>query len=111
MASGKVQQDWGYPALFNTPGKDCWYLIHEADLDENYCEQSCPMLLKKQSISSPFLINGTDVKKGESQPKITLEIVVAGNYSRSLADIVESTLVDDVCPPSIIAKLIGLNQA
>ncbi len=37
MEDGNTQQGWGYPALFNTPGKDCWYLIHEADLDRSYC--------------------------------------------------------------------------
>ena len=106
MASGKVQQDWGYPALFNTPGKDCWYLIHEADLDENYCGTKLSNAVEKTKYKLTFPDQWNGRGKGESQPKITLpwkspwRVIIVG----SLADIVESTLVDDVCPPSIIAK-------
>ena len=32
-----LQQEWCYPALFNSVDKSCWYLLHEADLDRNYC--------------------------------------------------------------------------
>lgn len=106
MVDGKVQQDWGYPALFNTPDKSCWYLIHEADLDRNYCgsKLSNAGTGTEYKITFPDQWNGRG--KGESQPTVTLpwkspwRVIVVG----SLADIVESTLVDDVCPPSVVAK-------
>jgi alpha-glucosidase len=31
MESDSIQQDWGYPALFNSADSTCWFLIHEAD--------------------------------------------------------------------------------
>ncbi|MDP4270544.1 MAG: glycoside hydrolase family 97 catalytic domain-containing protein, partial [Bacteroidota bacterium] len=106
MVDGKVQQDWGYPALFNTPDKSCWYLIHEADLDRNYCgsKLSNAGAGTEYKITFPDQWNGRG--KGESQPTVTLpwkspwRVIVVG----SLADIVESTLVDDVCPSSVVAK-------
>src|SRR5690606_6088060 len=37
MKDASVQQDWCYPALFNTKHDDTnWYLIHEADVDRQY---------------------------------------------------------------------------
>ena len=37
MSGEKVlQQDWSYPALFNTSDKACWFLIHEADVNRDY---------------------------------------------------------------------------
>lgn len=106
LKDGKVQQDWGYPALFNTPGKDCWYLIHEAGLDRNYCGTKLSNAADKTKYKLTFPDQWNGRGKGESQPTISLpwkspwRVVVVG----SLADIVESTLVDDVCPPSVIAK-------
>jgi alpha-glucosidase len=29
--------EWGYPALFNTGSPDCWFLLHESDVNRNYC--------------------------------------------------------------------------
>jgi len=106
MSDGDVQQDWGYPALFNTPDKDCWYLIHEADLDRNYCgsKLSNSGEKSKYKISFPDQWNGRG--QGETKPTITLpwkspwRVIVMGN----LADILESTLIDDVSAPSVISK-------
>lgn len=104
MVNGSTQQDWGYPALFNTPDKKCWYLIHEADLNRNYCGSKLSNVADKSvyKITFPDQWNGRG--KGESKPTITLpwkspwRVIIIG----SLADIVESTLVDDVCPSSVI---------
>jgi hypothetical protein len=103
---GNVQQDWGYPALFNTPDKGCWYLIHEADLDRNYCGTKLSNTADKSSYKLTFPDQWNGRGLGESKPTITLpwkspwRVVIIG----SLADIVESTLVDDVSTPSVISK-------
>jgi alpha-glucosidase len=99
-----VQQSWSYPALFNAVDSTCWYLIHEADLNRNYCGSKLSNTTDKDcyKITFPDPNDGN----GASQPTITLpwkspwRVIIIG----SLADIVESTLVDDVCPPSLIAN-------
>ncbi len=99
-----VQQTWCYPALFNSPDSSCWFLIHEADVDRNYCASKLSNVENKSAYKITFPDPGDG--EGESQPTITLpwkspwRVIIIG----SLADIVESTLVDDVCPPSIITK-------
>ncbi|MDR1504230.1 MAG: glycoside hydrolase family 97 protein [Prevotella sp.] len=106
MKDGEVQQDWAYPALFNTPEKDYWYLIHEADLGRNYCGTKLSNISDKTTYKLTFPDQWNGRGKGESLPTISLpwkspwRVIIAG----SLADIVESTLVDDVCPPSVIPR-------
>ena len=106
LKDGNEQKDWGYPALFNTPDKACWYLIHEADLNRTYCGTKLTNFGEKTKykLTFPDKWNGRD--KGEVQPTITLpwkspwRVIIVG----TLADIVESTLVDDVSAPSTLAK-------
>ncbi len=106
MKDGSVQQNWGYPALFNTPDKECWYLIHEADLDRNYCGSKLSNLLDKSHYKITFPDQADGRGKGDSKPTITLpwkspwRVMIIG----SLADIVESTLIDDVSTPSGMTK-------
>ncbi|HEY5508046.1 MAG TPA: glycoside hydrolase family 97 catalytic domain-containing protein [Paludibacter sp.] len=106
MVNGNTQQDWGYPALFNTPDKQTWFLVHEADLNRNYCGSKLSNITNKSQYKITFPDQWNGRGKGESKPTITLpwkspwRVVIMG----SLADIVESTLVDDVCPPSVVTK-------
>ncbi|MBP1619054.1 MAG: hypothetical protein H6Q14_2881 [Bacteroidetes bacterium] len=106
MKDGNAQQDWGYPALFNTPEQDCWYLIHEADLDRNYCGTKLSNTSEKSKYKLAFPDQWNGRGRGESKPTITLpwkspwRVAVIG----SLADIVESTLVDDVSAPTASSK-------
>jgi len=99
-----IQQTWSYPALFNSPDTTCWYLIHEADVDRNYCGTKLSNLDNKSVFKLAFPDPGDG--NGESQPTITLpwkspwRVIIIG----SLADIVESTLVEDVSTPSLITK-------
>lgn len=94
------QQNWCYPALFNTEDEACWYLIHEADVDRNYCATK----LSNINTGSAYKVTLPHPNEGEGEalPKITLpwkspwRVIIIG----SLADIVESTLVDDVSTPS-----------
>jgi hypothetical protein len=106
MKDGNVQKDWCYPALFNTPDNACWYLIHEADINRTYCGTKLTNYEEKTKYKLTFPDQWNGRGKGEAQPTITLpwkspwRVIILG----SLADIVESTLVDDVSTPSIIAK-------
>jgi len=106
MTDGKTQQEWGFPALFNGSDKDCWYLIHEADLDRNYCGTKLSNTASPTSYKTTFPNPRDGNGQGASKPTITLpwkspwRVIIIG----SLADVVESTLVNDVSSPSLISK-------
>lgn len=102
MKGEKVEQhDWGYPALFQSADSTCWYLLHEADVNRTYCGSK----LSNATDASKYKITFPDAKdgrgKGSSTPTISLpwkspwRVVILG----SLADVVQSTLVDDVSTP------------
>jgi alpha-glucosidase len=104
MTNRMTPGEWGYPALFNTSDKSCWFLLHEADVDRNYCgtklSNTADSAKYKLTFPNPRDGRGT----GESNPTITLpwkspwRVAIMG----TLADVVESTLVDDVSTPSVI---------
>jgi alpha-glucosidase len=105
MTNDKIQkQEWSYPALFKLKDSSCWFLLHEADLDRNYCgtKLSNTVDSTKYKLIFPNPRDGRGL--GESQPTITLpwkspwRVIIMG----TLADIVESTLVNDVSTPSVI---------
>ncbi len=106
MDNGEIQQDWCYPALFTPVDQSCWFLIHESDVDRNYCGTK----LSNQDDGAHYRLVFPDAGDGrglgESQPTISLpwkspwRVIIVG----SLADIVESTLVDDVATPSKISN-------
>lgn len=104
MNNDSIQQNWCYPALFNSKDSACWYLIHEADLNRSYCATKLSNIDNKSSYKVTLPDSGEGV--GEAQPTITLpwkspwRVIIIG----SLKDIVESTLVDDVSTPSVISK-------
>lgn len=106
MSDDNTQQEWGYPALFNTTGSSCWYLIHEADVNRTYCGTKLSNEVDKSSYKTTFPNPRDGNGMGKSQPSISLpwkspwRVVVVG----SLADIVESTLIDDVSAPSVLTK-------
>ncbi len=106
MKDGNEQKDWAYPALFNTPDKSCWYLVHEADLDRTYCGTKLTNFTDKTKYKLTFPDKWNGREKGETQPTITLpwkspwRVIIVGG----LSTVVESTLVDDVSTPS---KLTG----
>jgi hypothetical protein len=106
MKDGNEQKDWGYPALFNTPDNACWYLIHEADVTRTYCGTKLTNYSEKTKYKLTFPDKWNGREKGETQPTITLpwkspwRVIIVG----TLADIVESTLVNDVSTPSLVAK-------
>jgi alpha-glucosidase len=99
-----VQQTWSYPALCNTADSTGWFLIHEADVDRNYCGTKLSNINSKSQYKIALPEPGEG--DGEALPTITLpwkspwRVIIIG----SLADIVESTLVDDVSKPSLLTK-------
>lgn len=105
MKGEQVQnQEWCYPALIEVSDSSCWFLLHEADVNGNYCGTKLSNVADatkyKLTFPSPEDGRGT----GKSNPAITLpwksswRVIIIGG----LSDIVESTLVDDVSTPSKI---------
>lgn len=104
MNDATTKQDWCYPALFHVGNNNCWYLIHEADVDRAYCATKLSNFSDQPAykVTLPYPHEG----EGEALPNITLpwkspwRVIIMGQ----LADIVESTLVDDVSTPSVLSK-------
>jgi alpha-glucosidase len=106
MSADKVQkQEWCYPALFQTADASCWYLLHEADLNETYCGTK----LSNQQDSARYKLTFPNPRDGRGQgssiPTISASswmspwrVVIMG----SLQDIVASNLVDDASTPSVV---------
>jgi alpha-glucosidase len=106
MSDDNTQQSWCYPALFNSQDNSCWYLIHEADVDRNYCGSKLSNTAEKSQYKITFPDPKDGRGTGESAPKIGLpwkspwRVIIIG----TLADIVESTLIQDVSTPSVISN-------
>src|SRR5690606_24964004 len=107
MNNDKVRQDeWCYPALFSTKDSACWFLLHESDVNKNYCgtKLSNTYEISKYKLTFPNPKDGRGT--GESLPSITLpwqspwRVIIMG----ALSDVVSSTLVDDVAAPSKLAN-------
>jgi hypothetical protein len=105
MSDDKIQkQEWCYPALFKVKDSACWFLLHESDVDRNYCGTK----LSNTADSSKYKLtfpNPRDGRgQGESTPTISLpwkspwRVIIMG----SLSDVVASTLVNDVATPSVV---------
>lgn len=105
MVDASVEKNWCYPALFNSKDISTWYLIHEADVDRSYCATKLTNL-NSASIYKVTLPDPGEGEQGEARPTISLpwkspwRVIIVG----ALADIVESTLVDDVSKPSVITE-------
>lgn len=104
MSDTTVQQNWSYPALFQSPDSSYWYLIHEADVNRNYCATK----LSNINEQSEYKVTLPEPHEGEGEalPTISLpwkspwRVIILGE----LSDIVESTLVEDVSTPSVIKE-------
>ncbi|WP_291860545.1 glycoside hydrolase family 97 N-terminal domain-containing protein, partial [Marinilabilia sp.] len=102
MSDATTRQNWSYPALFQSQDSSYWYLIHEADVNRNYCATK----LSNQGEQSAYKVTLPEPHEGEGEalPTISLpwkspwRVIILGN----LSDIVESTLVEDVSTPSVI---------
>ena len=94
---------WAFPVLFRTGDSHYWGLITEAGVGPNFCAAR----LSNEAPQGVYRIAWPDPREGNGmgavQPSSTLpwempwRVIILGD---SLAGIVESTLVEDVCPPS-----------
>jgi len=104
MKDDSIRQDWCYPALFNVPGTGNWFLLHEADLDRSYCGSKLSNVVAGDTYKITFPDQRDGRGLGASTPSIRLpwqspwRVIIAG----TLADIVGSTLVEDVSRPSVL---------
>ncbi|RZA01800.1 MAG: glycoside hydrolase family 97 protein [Sphingobacteriaceae bacterium] len=101
-----LQQEWCYPALFNSADKASWFLVHESDVDRNNAASKLSNVAVKDQykLTMPNPRDGN--RQGEALPTISLpwkspwRVVIIGG----LNDIVASTLVDDVATPSTVKE-------
>lgn len=104
--SAPTSAGWCLPALFQSESSGCWLLLAEAAVDGTYCgcrlEQNARGGQYRIRFPEPADGNGTGrVTPRSSLPWQTPWRVIL--VSRSLAGIVESTLVTDLNPPSRVA--------
>ncbi|MCX8155221.1 MAG: glycoside hydrolase family 97 protein [Verrucomicrobiae bacterium] len=96
---------WSYPLLFRTGDARVWGLITEAGLGTNYCgtrlQSEAPMGVYRVRWPAPNEGNNTgSVFPVSSLPwEMPWRVIMLGG---SPASIVESTLVEDLSPPSIL---------
>lgn len=111
------QEEWCYPALFEsklavvaepsdkqTGLGTCWYLLHEADLNETYCGTKLSNMdaINRYKLAFPDARDGNGL--GDAHPTITTpwaspwRVVMMG----SLHSLVASTLVEDVSTPTTL---------
>jgi alpha-glucosidase len=100
-----MESGWAFPVLFCTGDRSRWALLTEAGLDSSYC--GCHLTQKAEDgvyrIQFPDEAEGNHV--GWVEPSWTLpwatpwRVIILGD---SVGDIVESTLVTDVSPASVV---------
>ncbi|MGD2094987.1 MAG: glycoside hydrolase family 97 N-terminal domain-containing protein, partial [Phycisphaerales bacterium] len=103
--SSPDEQGWAFPVLFSNPTASRWGLVTEAAVGPAYCgcqlEQNAPDGLYRIR----FPNEGEGKYTGKINPSSTLpwatpwRVIILGD---SLAPIVESTLVNNLNPPSIV---------
>ncbi len=95
-----VDGNWGYPLL--AKAGDAWMLLTEADIDRYCCATHLHSDGSRYQVAFPFGWEGNNT--GESTPTLCKSwqspwrVMIIG----ALSTIVESTLVEDVCPSSKI---------
>ena len=104
-ADSSIESGWAFPVLFCTADRSRWGLVTEAGLDSSYC--GCRLTAKASE--GVYQIRFPDEGEGNSigavEPSWTLpwatpwRVIMVGD---SVGDIVESTLVTDVSPPSVV---------
>lgn len=100
QTSGFEKGQWGYPALLCQG--DSWALITEAGMDRGYCATKLSNERQADTYKLTFPAESDGCGVGAVRPVVKgrwqspWRVVIAG----SLADIAESTLVDDVSRPA-----------
>ncbi len=101
------EEGWAFPLLFSTSDGTRWGLITEAALDGSYCGSHLSQPTRGGVHRLQFPAPGEGHGTGEVEPSWTLpwatpwRVVIVGE---TLAPIVESTLVTNLNPPSIVEE-------
>jgi alpha-glucosidase len=104
VKAGDVAPDsigWAFPLLFKTG--DCWLMISESDLDENYCGSHVTNKNGSSLYTIAFPEANERYGKGEVSPSSTLpwkmpwRFIVVGE---TVADVYESSMVHHLAEPS-----------
>lgn len=99
------ESGWAFPVLACTPDRSRWVLVTEAGVEPSYCGVRLTQKAENGIYSVRLPDEGEGNSIGTVEPSWTLpwatpwRVIIVGD---SLGDIVESTLVTDVCPPSIV---------
>jgi hypothetical protein len=97
---------WDYPALFRVANGRDWLLVTEAGLDGTYAGTRLDAQPTGGVYSVRLPEQGEGLGVGNVEPSSTLpwtlpwRVIIVG---RTLATVFESTLVDDISPPSVVA--------
>ncbi len=99
---GGANRNWNYPLLFNSADKSTWGLLSETWFDGTYCGTYLQSSVDDKGVSftTHYPDPGEGANQGAVNPTVTLpwkspwRCVVIG----TLANIVESTLIDDLAP-------------
>ncbi|MCP4262342.1 MAG: glycoside hydrolase family 97 protein [Planctomycetes bacterium] len=103
--SSPNKEGWAFPVLFRNADTSRWGLITEAALDPTYCGCRLEQKAPKGLYRIRFPNEGEGNNTGQINPSSKLpwatpwRVIIIGD---SLAPIVESTLITDLNPPSII---------
>lgn len=100
-----IEAGWAFPLLACTSDRSRWLLVTEAGVEPS----TCGMRLARNAPDGLYTIRLPDEGEGNHtgvvEPSWTLpwasswRVIIVGD---SLGDIVESTLVTDLCPPSTV---------
>jgi len=96
---------WAFPLLACTADRSRWVLLTEAGLEPSYCGARIAQNAPDGLYTIRFPDEAEGDYTGSVEPSSTLpwatpwRVIIVGD---SLARLVESTLVTDVCPPSVV---------
>lgn len=105
VGTASDREGWAFPLLFCTPDGSRWALITEAALDGSYCGSHLSQPTSQGVHRVQFPLEGEGNGTGAVEPSWTLpwatpwRVVIVGD---TLAPIVESTLVTNLNPPSVV---------
>lgn len=95
--SSKNVQEWAFPALYKVSNNPFWVLISEADLTENNCATKLSNLENINTYKVTYPSARNDFKQTGVMTSLPWKSQWHTLIVGKLADIVESTLITDVC--------------
>ncbi|KOS05730.1 alpha-glucosidase [Flavobacterium akiainvivens] len=99
---GNDKQEWGFPALYKVTGQPVWVLLSEAGLSANNCAARLSNAKNPNHYNVTYPETRDNFKQVGAVGTLPWQSPWRTLIIGALADVVESTLVDDVNPPSKI---------